>query len=55
MNNDEDIRAKFEELNGNTQQLIKDNLESRLQKYKPTKHRKAYKAVNNFKKRRYIR
>lgn len=36
--------------------IKKDNvLESRVQKFKPSKHRKAYRIENNFRKRCYTR
>lgn len=61
MSNSEEIKARLEDLKGymysEIHQLIKDNqgLESRLQKYKPSKHRKAYRIENNFRKRCYAR
>ncbi|MHB8063207.1 MAG: hypothetical protein ACYDG2_11330 [Ruminiclostridium sp.] len=68
MSNSEDINAGFEELKSCTyneiHRLIKNNqesvkkdlaLESKLEKFKPSKHRKAYRIENNFRKRCYAR
>jgi hypothetical protein len=70
MSNSGDILSRLEDLKGyvynELDQLIKENqglnnvkkdfeLESRLQKFKPSKHRKAYRIENNFKKKCYAR
>jgi len=71
MCNSEDIKATVKDHEGDMydglRQLITDNrgfnntikkdiiLESKLLKYKPSKHRKAYRLENNFRKRCYAR
>jgi hypothetical protein len=70
MSNNEDIRIRLEELKSimynEIHQLINDSkrlnnsekdieLKKRLQKFKPSKHKMAYRVENNFKKRCYAR
>jgi len=71
MGKNEDIKARLEDLKGymfnGIHRLIKDNqelndtlkedtiVESSLQRFKPSKHKKAYRIENNFRKRCYTR
>lgn len=51
MSNSEEMKARLEDLKAH---MYKE-LQSGLQKYKPSKHRKAYRIENNFSKRCYAR
>jgi hypothetical protein len=63
MSDGDDIRARLEDLKcymyNEIQHMISENPESidsvDIQKYKPTKHQRAFKIEKNFKKRCYCR
>lgn len=61
MSNGDVIKVRLENIKGymynEILQLLTDNqgIENRLQRFRPSKHRKAYRVENNFKKRCYAR
>ncbi len=61
MSNSDVIKVRLENIKGymykEIQQLLTDNqgVENKLQRFRPSKHRKAYRVENNFKKRCYAR